>query len=337
MNITEYIDKESLQAAIRDMPLDSRMYVAEVPNDIYHSTSGWSSSPAKKAFLSEQRLHKYLTKDHNPKSPAHFVFGELVHDSVRLDEAGIDKLYCSGIDLYGPGTNATKAIKECLATGKKKVSETDFNIDYDKYPDTQKMLDEINGREIVKPSEIADARHFAALLRDSYHVRNALAKYDHFFELSIWHKDKTGFIRKCRPDLWFPAIQTVFDWKSTREIVWTFDTGDRHTYLQRELSRQIDKLDYGFSAGWYLDVMGIDPDEGAFGFVFADKSSLEVYPLFAMTPDRIRQEFHRCYHAITVIKSYERKLDHDRNPIVPLDMFVPNDDHIFYGKEKQFQ
>lgn len=333
MEIVNYIDRATLTASIFAMELDSIMFVSNVPNDVYHIVSGWSSTHGKVAYQSEQRLHRYLTKaDDGPKD--HFVFGELVHDSVRLNESEIEFLYCSDVAMPHGSTNAAKAIKYCIANNTKDIDAAGLNIKPGDRAGAQEIVDQIAGRQIVSKTAVTEARQLADLLKSELTVQGALEKNQVLYELSVWRKGKDGFVRKCRPDCIVPELKTIFDWKTTRDIVWTYDTGDRHQFVKRALDREVDKRDYGFSAGWYLSIFDWIED-GAFMDVFADKDAMEVYPAYLFSVDRMVQEQRRCVEACKAIRSYTGKIA-DGKVIEPLTTFLPNDGFIFTGQSKEF-
>ena len=336
MNIELFISADDLKQKIYDMPLNSKLYVAEVPNSVYHGSPGWSSSHAKKAYQSEQRLHRYLEKQKEEEGKDHYVFGELTHDSIRLTANQIDSLYCDSITLPKGQTNLGKAMKAVIESGHTiKLESAGFNLTADKLAEGRNLLDVIAERQVIKPKEKREARELAEAVLNQYTVRNALQGNEVIFELSIWHKMHDGFIRKCRPDAFIPSLKTIFDWKTIRELIWTFATGDnRHMFIKREIKREIQKRDYGLSAAWYMDILEL-LDEGAFLFVFADKDSLEVYPPYVCGFDELYDDKNRCLDAIKAIKSYKSKLV-EGNVIQELSTFVPNDDYLFTSQQQEY-
>ena len=336
MQIEEYLSADMLKQSIIDMPLDSNLYVANVPNDVYHGSLGWSSSHGKKASLSEQRLYMYMQDQKKSGPQSHFVFGELTHDCIRFNQAQIDDLYCDTVTLPKGQTNLGKAMKAVVESGHTlKLLDAGFNLKPEAVAEGNALLDEINGRQVISRTAKREARELADAVLNQYTVKDALNNNAAIYELSIWHKMKDGFIRKCRPDCYLPDQKVVFDWKTIRELVWTYSLGNnRHTFIYRQIKREMDRFDYGFSAGWYMDILDII-DDGAFFFLFADKDALEVYPPYLCGQDELHEERQRCCQAIKNIKSMKSKIVEGK-VIEPLSTFLHNDDHIFHGNTKEF-
>lgn len=335
MQIIEYLSPETLKQQIIDLPFGEILYVANVPNQVYHGSLGWSSSHAKKAFQSEQRLYRYLQDQEKEGPKDHFVFGELTHDCIRLNDAQINDLYCDTVTLPKGQTNLGKAMKAVVESGFEiDLAGAGFNLKPDALHEGAALLEEINERIVIKPRAKREARELADAILNQYTVSNALSGSNAIYELSVWHKMKDGFIRKCRPDCFLPDAKVVFDWKTSREIIWTFATDDRHMFVKRELEREISRRDYALSAAWYMDILGI-LDDGAFMLVFADKDALEVYPPYLFEVDRLHDERQRCYAAIKAIKSMRSKIIGGK-VIEPLTTFLPNDDHLFSGNSKEY-
>jgi hypothetical protein len=335
VNLVEYTTPEILQQQILEMDLDTKLYVVDVPNEVYHGTIGWSSSHAKKAFQSEQRLHRYLQEQKISDPKDHFVFGELVHDSIRLSPQQIDEVYCDSVRVPDGRTNLGKALKAVFNSGfDLELTNTGFNLKPEAVHQGRDLLDQINGRQVISRKAKDEARELADTILNQYTVSDALSNNKAIYELSVWHKMRDGFIRKCRTDCFLPDIGVVFDWKTSRELVWTFATDNRHHLIKRELTREIDKRDYALSAAWYMDILGLI-DDGAFMLLFADKDALEVYPPYLFDVERLHQENRRCKEAISAIKSYRSKIVEGK-VIQPLTTFLPNDDYLFSGNEKDY-
>ena len=338
MDIQNYTTPEALKQAIIAMPFDSKLYVANVPNDEYHGSIGWSSSHAKKAFQSEQRLDRYLENNKANEIKEHYVFGDLTHDSVRYQPEEIDKYYCDSANMPSGQRNLGKALKAVFESRfKLDLLETGFNLKPEDIAEGRQLLSEIDKRQVIKPKAKREARVLANLILSQHTVSDAFANHMVIFELSVWHKMADGFIRKCRPDAFFPDIKLIFDWKTIYELIWTYATGEsRHAFVKRELKREITKRDYLLSAGWYMDILGfIDDEDSSFMFVFVDKDSLEIYPPYFCGFEELQDERRRCYEAMKAIKSYKSKLI-DGTVSEPLTMFLPNDDHIFTGNQREY-
>ena len=334
MDILEYTSDENLEQMIVALPLDSVLYVANVPNESYHASKGVSSTGAKTAFQSEQRYWRYITAPQE-KRKEHYVFGELAHDSIRLPPDEIKDLYCSSVSFVSGQRNLGKAQRKVVNEGAD-VQEvlSQINLKPEERPQLLEFVEKVGGRQVVNRTQLSEARQIANMIHEHPIVSSMLEKQDHYFELSVWRRDPDGFLRKARPDVYFPEAQVVFDWKTVRDLIWKYDTDDRMIFVKQNLERVIDKLGYAFSGAWYLNVLGI-LETGAFMLFFADKDALEIYPPWVPSTESMEQQWRHCQAAIKSIKSVRKKTS-DGKVIEPLEQFIPLGNDVFSGQTKEF-
>lgn len=335
MEVIEYTTPEILEHLINCIEPGAALYIANVPNEIYHATKGVSSTGAKTAAQSEQRYWRYITAPPETRKE-HYVFGELAHESIRFTPEQILGRYCDSVPFVSGQRNLGKAQRAMVNDGlDPQQAIAQFNLKPAERQELHAFNDEVAGRQVVTSTQIAEARQIAELIHSHPIVSAMLANQTHYFELSVWRRDEDGFLRKARPDVFFPQHGVLFDWKTIRDLIWTYDTGgDRQAFVKWNLDREVAKRDYAFSGAWYLSVLD-HMENGAFMLFFCDKDALEIYPPWVPCPERIAEEWRRCEAAIRAIKQVSRKTSNGE-VVEALLPFLPVDDHVFQGQVREF-
>ena len=154
---------------------------AMVPNELYHSIDGISSSNIKE--LGKSIAHYHYSKEHQKKQTDAMLKGSAFHDMVLLPDV-YEATYMMGPTI----TKTSKKYKQCVLDNPHKT--------------------------VLPPRMIDDLEYMRDALYKNPSIREILESDTILREVSIWGKDSTtGLLCKCRPDIIANGI--VYDVKTT--------------------------------------------------------------------------------------------------------------------------
>ena len=154
---------------------------AMVPNELYHSIDGISSSNIKE--IGKSIAHYHYSKEHQKKQTDAMLKGSAFHDMVLLPDV-YEATYMMGPTI----TKTSKKYKQCVLDNPHKT--------------------------VLPPRMIDDLEYMRDALYKNPSIREILESDTILREVSIWSKDTTtGLLRKCRPDIIVDGV--VFDLKTS--------------------------------------------------------------------------------------------------------------------------
>lgn len=199
----------------------------DLPNDVYHGSSGWSSTTIKKLLKkTPAHLKAGFTQDH--EATANMNLGTAVHTLV-LEPAKFDEEIAVS-PVFNRRTNAGKAAAEKFEqdnAGKTIINE-------EQHKQAQTMANNVRQHPM-----------FEQLMDDAICESSVFQWYD-----SMDPDDNTDFreLIKVRPDAASTSHSILLDLKSTKDA--------SYTGFQQEIL----KYSYHFSAAMYLEVCNKCPE-----------------------------------------------------------------------------